>query len=212
MDKERVEWILKRAGAIITNDHFVYKSGKHGSVYVNKDALYLHPEDVSLVCVEIAKFFSNGNVEVVVGPALGGIILSQHTALRLRKLTMHQVFSVYAEKSDDGENFVFRRGYDKVVAGKQVLVVEDVLTTGTSARKTVEAVRAVGGEVVGVAAICNRGGVTAEDVGGVPRLEVLMEISLESYNEAECPLCEQGVPINIDVGHGAKFLEAQASG
>ena len=53
---------------------------------------------------------------------------------------------------------------------------------------------------------------TAEDVGGVPRLEVLMEISLESYNEAECPLCEQGVPINIDVGHGAKFLEAQASG
>jgi len=206
MDQKKSIGILRRAGAIIGNGHFVYKSGKHGSAYVNKDVLYLHPEDTTLVCLVLANLFSRDSVEVVVGPMIGGIILSQHTALRLRKITHHQILSVYAEKTDDCEGFVIKRGYDKVVSGKRVLVVEDVLTTGASARKTVEAVRAVGGEVIGVGAICNRGGVTAEDVGNVPRLEVLMNIDFESWDESECPLCKQGVPINTDVGHGAEFL------
>ena len=89
---------------------------------------------------------------------------------------------------------------------KRVLVVEDILTTGGSARKVVEAVRAIGGNVVGVGVLCNRGGVTAQDLANVPKLEVLVNISLDAWNEADCPLCKQGVPVNPDVGKGREFL------
>ncbi|MEI6499047.1 MAG: phosphoribosyltransferase family protein [bacterium] len=110
----------------------------------------------------------------------------------------------------DTGKFVFKRGYgDLVAGGKKVLVVEDVLTTGSSVKKVVEAVRAIGGEVVGVAALCNRGAVTAKDIGDVPELFSLMNISMESWDASECPLCAAGVPINTTVGKGQAFLDRQ---
>ncbi len=115
---------------------------------------------------------------------------------------------VYAEKADD-ETFVIRRGYDKLVAGKRVLVVEDVLTTGGSAKKVVEAVRAIGGEVIGLGVLCNRGGITPQDVGDVPELFALVNVKLDAWDEEECLRtgpCSKGIPINTDVGKGREYL------
>jgi orotate phosphoribosyltransferase len=199
--------LLKEVGAVITDSHIVYTSGKHGTAYVNKDAIYPHTKETSMLCRAIAERFVHKNVQVVIAPAIGGVILSQWTAYHLTKLsTGGEVLGVYAEKSDDGNSFIIKRGYDKLITGKNVLVVEDVLTTGGSAKKVVEATRAIGGKVVGLGVLCNRGCVTAHDIADVPELFALVNVAMDAWNEAECPLCAQDVPINTDVGKGREYL------
>jgi orotate phosphoribosyltransferase len=192
---------IKAVGALLEG-HFVYTSGRHGNRYINKDAIYVHPRLTGELCLYLAGRFLAERPQVVVGPAMGGLILSQWVAYQLSELVHSDAMSVYAEKSADG-GFVVKRGYDKIVAGKTVLVVEDVLTTGGSVKKVVEVVRAIGGEVVGVGAICNRGGVTAFDIGA-PRLESLVNITLDSWASEECSFCEADIPVSMDVGKGKK--------
>ena len=135
MDQESIRRIFQEAKAIISGDHFVYKSGKHGSAYVNKDAVYVDPTKVFLLTLEIANHFVYDDIEVVIGPAIGGVILSQWIAWHLSSLTEREVLSIYSEK--EGDSFVIKRGYDKFLSGKNVLVVEDVVTTGGSVKKVI---------------------------------------------------------------------------
>jgi orotate phosphoribosyltransferase len=193
----RAHAILAEARAIVTGSHVVYTSGKHGSAYVNKDAVYPSTEHVAELCRYLADAAAPHRPSVVCGPAMGGIILAQWTGHHLG------VPAVYAEKADGG--MALRRGYDRLVAGKRVLVVEDILNTGGSVKDAVAAVRAAGGDVVAVAALVNRGGVTAADVG-VPVLTALLDVALDAWDAAACPLCRDGVPVNTDVGKGREFL------
>ena len=206
MQEQEVLQILGKVGAVITNSHIVYASGKHGEAYVNKDAVYPHTKETSRLCRAIAEQFADDGVETVVDPAIGGVILSQWTAYHLSEITEREVFGVYAEKAEGGDAFVIKRGYDKVVAGKNVLVVEDVLTTGGSAKKVVEAVRALGGKVVGLGALCNRGRVMPQDVADPPKMFALVNVTLDAWDEADCPMCKQGITINTDVGKGREYL------
>lgn len=207
---EEARQILESCQALVTGGHFVYKSGQHGDAYVNKDAVYLHPVEISRLCCLMAYMFVDKGVNAVIGPVQGGIILSQWVASHLAALDTPDVLSVFADRSEDGQGFIIKRGYDKVLAGKRVLVVEDILTTGGSAKAVVEAVRAVGGEVVGVGAICNRGQVTVAQLGNVPALSALVEFNLTTYDFSECPLCRANVPVRTDLGKGREFLAAQA--
>jgi orotate phosphoribosyltransferase len=196
------------AGAIVTDSHFVYSSGRHSSVYINKDALYLHTGVTSTLCQLMARSYDASRVDVVVGPVLGGIVLSQWVALHLNaSRATGETLAVYAEKTGDGpeQQFLFRRGYDRHIPGKNVLIVEDVLTTGGSARKVIELVRRSGGNVIGLSALCNRGGVRPEDVGNVP-LYTLVTLELETYAEQDCPFCQQRIPVNTELGKGQAFL------
>jgi orotate phosphoribosyltransferase len=199
----RAAEILAESGAVITGSHVVYTSGRHGSAYVNKDAVYPHTDRVSELCRLLAEATRDTRPEVVCGPALGGIILAQWTGHHLGAL------AVYAEKLPDG-GLGLRRGYDRLVAGRRVLVVEDVLNTGGSVRQAVDAARAAGGEVVAVAALCNRGAVTAVDLD-VPVVISLVELSLDSWDAGACPLCRERVPIDTRVGKGREFLAARGS-
>ncbi len=202
--------LLASVGALITGDHLVYTSGRHGSSYVNKDALYPHTTATAAVCERIARHFAGAGVEVVAGPTIGGVILAQWTAYHLGAIEGREVLAVYAEEetSAEGKRRVLRRGYDAIARGRRVLVVEDVLTTGGSARQVVEAAREAGGEVIGVGALCNRGGVTAAMVAA-PELFALVDVPLESYAPEDCPLCAAGVPINTRVGKGAAYVGAR---
>ena len=200
--------ILKQVGAVITDNHFVYTSGKHGSVYINKDAVYPHTKETSDVGKMMAEKFAAADIDVVVGPALGGIILSQWTAFHLSEMKGKEILGVYTEKDADS-NQILRRGYDQLVKGKKVLVVEDLTTTGGSVRKVVDNVTAAGGNVIGVCVMVNRDpeNVT-ETVVGAP-LTVLGVLKADAFDEANCPLCKTNVPININVGHGKKYLESR---
>lgn len=196
--------VLGRVGAVLTDDHFVYTSGRHGSAYVNKDAIYPHTEETARLCFFFADHFTDHDVHVVVGPEKGGIILSQWTANAFLGITGRKVLALYAEKEDD--LFVIKRGYEKLIPGKNILIVEDVLTTGGSAKKVFETVRALGGNVIGLGAICNRGGVTEGDIGLLSELYSLTNVNLDSWEANECPLCAAGVPVNVTIGKGKEFL------
>ncbi len=101
MNEQEVLEILNRTGAVITGSHIVYTSGKHGSVYVNKDALFPHDNETSLLCEAIAWQFRDEGVEVVVAPAIGGVILSRRVSHRLAKLTGRKIPGVYAERDEE---------------------------------------------------------------------------------------------------------------
>jgi orotate phosphoribosyltransferase len=104
--------------------------------------------------------------------------------------------------------FALRRGYDRLVCGKRVLVVDDIVNTGLSLRQTAEAVRQAGGQVVGAACLVNRGNVDAAGLG-VDRFEYLLEYKIPAWPASECKLCQAGVPINSRYAHGREYLAAR---
>ncbi len=202
--EEKVKKILAKANAVLTNGHFVYVSAKHGDKYINKDAIYPHAKLVRSLAKMWAEDFKNSGVEVVVGPAMGGVILSHDTATELSKILKKDIPGVYAEKDGDG-GFIFTRGYGEFVKGKRVLVVEDVLTTGGSVKKVIDLTREAGGKVIGLAVIANRGGVKAKDVG-VTKMDALINLEFNAMEPKDCTLCNSGVPVNTNVGKGKLFL------
>lgn len=198
--------LLKGIDAIITNNHFVYTSGKHGSVYVRKDRLYPNTKKTSDVCRLIAEKFKRKDIDVVVGPSIGGIILSQWTAYHLTKIKKKEVLGVFTEK-DEESNQIFKRDYDLLVKNKKVLIVEDLTTTGGSVAKVVKSVKKAGGNVVAVCVIINRDpkNVTSKTIGAP--LSSLGIFEAKSFNREMCPLCKQNIPINTSAGHGKKYLQ-----
>jgi orotate phosphoribosyltransferase len=211
MNDPSIMQLFVDAGAIITDSHFVYSSGRHSSVYINKDALYLHTETISKLCQLMARPYDANQIDVVVGPVLGGIVLSQWVTHHLNAhRSSGETLAVYAEKERDAadKTFSFHRGYDKYIPGKNVLVVEDVLTTGGSAHQVIELVRGHRGNIIGLSALCNRGNVQPADVGNV-LIHTLVTINLETFKEAECPFCQQHIPINTELGKGRAFLARQ---
>mgnify|MGYP003424440928 FL=1 len=100
-----------------------------------------------------------------------------------------------------------KRGYDKAIAGKKVLAIEDVVTTGGSVRKSIEKAQQAGATVVQASVMMNKDPekVTEEAIG-VP-FNALATMTVASYAEEACPLCASGVPVDTTVGHGKKFLE-----
>lgn len=199
--------ILKESQALLSDDHFVYTSGLHGALYINKDILYTHPHNASEVGLLFAEQARNLDIEVVAAPALGGIVLSQWTAYHLTELKKKEIVAVYTEKTPEKEQ-LFTRGYDKVVAGKKVLVIEDLVTTGGSVRKVVASVIKAGGTVVSVGVMIDRSPkdtpATAETIGAP--FFALGRLPVTIYTPQDCPLCKNSVPINTSVGHGKKFL------
>src|ERR1700694_4387544 len=93
--------ILKSVGAIITDSHIVYTSGRHGDAYINKDALYPHTKEVSRIGELFAEKYKDKDVDVVAAPALGGIILETWTAYHLSQMKGKEVLGVYTEKTPD---------------------------------------------------------------------------------------------------------------
>ncbi len=188
---------LEKIGAVFTDKHFVYTSGKHGSGYINMDMMFPHTSLVSTICNELAAPFAS-EFDTVVAPATGGIVLAVLTARETGAK------GVWADKDGDGGFEFERAGFVEQVRGKRVLVVEDLLTTGGSVEKVCREVEKAGGVVVGVSVVCNRGGVTAADLQ-VVRLEQLAQVQFQAYEPSECPGCEAHVPIVEDMGHGDDY-------
>jgi len=180
----------------VQKGHFVYTSGRHGEYYVNKDMVIAHPLLLSKLCRRIARHFSDQGIEIVVAPAVGGVALTQWVAYMLSE-GRGEVLAAYAEK--DGDKLVFKRQYDKLIPDRKVLLLEDIVTTGGSLQKLMEAVHDFGGRIVGAALLWNRGGIEFE----MPVFS-LVNKQFVSWAPAECPLCQENVPINNDLGHGKK--------
>jgi orotate phosphoribosyltransferase len=136
------------------------------------------PQLTSQLCAEIARRFSDDDIECVIGPVTGGIILAFEVARHLG------CRAFYAERKKDGNGFELRRGF-KMRPGEKVLVVEDIVTTGGSVRQVVETVREAGAEVVGVALLVDRSGGNADF--GANRVEPLLRMNIQSWAADEVP-------------------------
>ncbi len=209
-EQERALKISENLGAVISGEHIVYTSGKHGSTYFEKRIIYSHVAVVSEFCRAIAIRFWMKNIQVVVAPEVGGIALSQWVAHHLQEITGYEALALFAEKQPLSRKEFFLRGeYGRLIDGKNVLVLDDVLNTGETAKKVVGVSRGAGGKVVGVGALCNRGRLLAHDLD-VPCLESLIYLPMDSWDEADCPLCKEGVAINTEFGKGAEFLAGRS--
>lgn len=208
MNNQEVIDILEKTGAVMRNSHFVGTSGKHMSLYMTKDKLLPHPKETFRITELLAEAHKALDVDIVAAPVVGGVILGHLTAHYLSILQKKEILSVYAEKTDEGP-MVFKRDYDNLIKGKKVLIIDDTVATGFSVNKMIDVVRRYGGNIVAMGVIVNR---VPEEINsktlGVP-FSWLCEIPAETYDEKDCPLCKQGVPVNPKVGHGKQFLESK---
>jgi orotate phosphoribosyltransferase len=201
--------LLTEAGAILENDHVVYISGDHGSGWIDKDAIYPTTDRIERLCRDLANGLSGWGVEVVCGPATGGLIVAQWIAHELGILSVFTEHDAAVEASALRGRFVLRRGYDRLVSGKLVLVVDDIVNTGQSLRQTAQAVRGAGGLVVGAACLVSRGNIDAGGLG-VDRFAYLVDYKIPAWPASECRLCAAGVPVNTRFAHGLEYLARKA--
>ena len=178
-----VEAFLQSTGALLTG-HFRLASGRHSAQYIEKFRIMEDPVATVALCGLIAERFRPTNPATVIGPAMGGVILSFETA---RHLGVHSLFT---EKDADGRH-ILDRGF-QVKAGERVLLVDDVLTTGGSVRQVLDLLRGLGAEVIGVGFLIDRSGGAVDF--GVPSF-ACHTMSIESFDAAACPLCEKGLPL-----------------
>jgi orotate phosphoribosyltransferase len=176
---------LSASGALKAG-HFVLSSGRHSDQYIEKFDLLRQPGITSEVCRIISDRFLDHEIDVVVGPTTGGMILAFEVARQLG------VAAAYAERSTNGEPVrEFRRG-TTFRSGSRVLVVDDILTTGGSLRETLDALAAHPVDVAGAAVLVDRSGGMADL--SVPYV-ALATMDIETWDAAECPICERGEPI-----------------
>jgi len=168
---------------VIMNGHFLLTSGKHSPTFLQCSQLMQHPDHTEKVVKELAKKFKNTEAEVVVGPAMGGIILSYEMA---RQLGLR---AIYAEKCEDGMEF--RRGFNEK-PGTKVLVIEDAVSTGGSVRNVMDACKKANLDVVGVAIIVDRsnGKVKLHD-----NQHSLITLDIPAYNPEQCPMCKDNMEL-----------------
>ena len=185
MHPEDLRAILDRTGAV-RRGHFLLTSGLHTDLFLLCAQVMQYPHELAPIASAMAAPYQSESVEVVVGPAVGGIILAYEVARQLR------VRGIFAEKSGAG-SMVLRRGFT-VRPGERALVVEDALTTGGSTRGVIDALHMAGADVVGVAVLVDRSGGTI-DVG-VP-LHALLTMRIEAWSPSACPLCRAGVPLVV---------------
>ena len=173
---------FRRVGALLEG-HFRLTSGLHSPGYLQCALVLQHPAEAEACGAAIAERVRSLNPDVVLSPALGGIVIGQEVGRALG------VRAIFAERQDG--KLALRRGF-ALSPGEKVLVVEDVVTTGGSTQETVDVARAAGAVVVGAASIIDRS-------GGQQRIDVpfhaLATIALPTYEPEKCPLCAEGKPV-----------------
>ncbi len=171
--------VFKECNALLEG-HFILSSGLHSNKYLQCAKVLQYPDIASIIGEEIAENFATTQVDLIVGPAMGGIIIAQEVG---RALSTRTIFS----ERENGK-MTFRRGFE-VKAGEKAIVVEDVITTGGSAKEVVEMLKSHGVEVIAVASIIDRSNGTADF--GVP-FHSLEKVEVETYKPEECPMCKEG--------------------
>ena len=175
--------IFKEAGALLEG-HFIYTSGRHGERFLQAARVLQYPQHVETLCKAMAEQASDLNIELVVGPATGGIILAYETARHLG------VRGVFAER-DEEEGMAVKRGFH-IPNGIRILVVEDIVTTGGSVQKTIDHLTRRGANVVGVSVLIDR---SAGEARFDCTYRPLATLSMKSWAPDACALCDANAPL-----------------
>ncbi|WP_026760562.1 orotate phosphoribosyltransferase [Selenomonas ruminantium] len=192
MTEQEVKELLIETGAIM-DGHFLLTSGLHSPHYVEKFNVLQQPKYTEKLCQAMAEKFKDANIETVVGPMTGGILLAHETGKALGTR------AIFTERVDG--KMTFRRGFS-LHEGERCLIVEDIVTTGGSIKEVIEVVKAHGGIPVAVSMLVDRSGGKA-DFGDVP-CTALLHMNVETYKPEECPMCKQGLAMTKRGSTGKK--------
>lgn len=179
MNNYEINEILIKCGVLLEG-HFLLTSGKHSSKYLQCARLFQFPEYSESISRMLSEKIKKFNADIVIGPAIGGIILAYEVA---RQLGLKALFA----ERENGK-MALRRGFS-IDKGTKVIVVEDVVTTGGSVKEVIKLVEDLGGTVVAVGSVIDRSRGTA-DFGCT--FESVLKIDVETFDADECPLCKQG--------------------
>lgn len=163
--------------------HFLLTSGLHSPFYIEKFKLLQRPKYVELLAGELIERFSGASPDVVVGPAIGGIILAYEVA---RQLGIRMAFT----ERENGK-MKFRRDF-VLEKNNSVLVVEDVVTTGSSAQEVIDVVEETGAKIIGVGILVDRSG---GKIQFKYPFHPLLQMEVMTYSPDECPLCQEHIEL-----------------
>lgn len=169
---------------VLKTGHFLLTSGRHSNKYLQCAQLLQYPKATEQVVKKLAENVKDLGIQTVIGPAMGGIIVSYEMARQL------DARAIFTERGEDGK-MALRRGFT-IKPGEKVLVVEDVVTTGGSVKEVISVVKELKGDIAAVAALVDRSGGKVDF--GVPAYYAL-NLEVESYLPEECPMCKENIPI-----------------
>lgn len=173
--------ILKEVDALLEG-HFLLSSGRHSDKYCQCAKLLQYPDKAEKVLKVVAEKLKDVEFDIIVGPAMGGVVVSYELARQTGKP------GIFAERQDG--NMTIRRGFE-IKEGQKVIISEDVITTGKSFLEVTEVIKSLGGEVVGICCIVDR---RAEGVEIEYPLYSAVKLEVKSYEKENCPLCKEGTP------------------
>lgn len=181
-DQDQLIEIFQKTGALLEG-HFILTSGRHSSMYFQCAKVLQHPEYLHKFSKQIVNHFQDINIDIVISPAVGGIVLGTEVGRQLNKQT------IFAEREKG--IMTLRRGFE-ILPNYNVLVVEDVITTGGSVKEVIELVKSSGAEVAGV-------GVLVDRSGGKVKLHekqfCVTELEAVSYGDDEIPEDLANIPV-----------------
>jgi len=192
INKEEIMRKFEESGAI-QKGHFKLTSGVHSDTYIQCAQVMQYPEFIHNLCSELGKKFKGEYINVIIGPAIGAIIMAHVMAMVLGPW----VRAIFTERENG--KMTLRRSFE-IKKGEKVLVVEDITTTGSSVREVIDIVKSKQAKVVGVGALIDRSGGKVDF--GV-RYEKLVTIKMKTYEPNNCPLCKNKIPITKPGSRGA---------
>ncbi len=191
LSEQEVREIFLQADALQTG-HFRLSSGRHSGEYWEKFWVLQHPDKVEILCGEIARRYANDQIEVVLGPTTGGILLAFEVARQLG------VQALYAEKENSERTL--RRGL-QLPQGTRTLIVDDIMTSGGAVKECIDLANIHNANIIGSAVLVDRSGGTVSL--GV-RQEALLMVAAETFAPDDCPLCAAEIPLKEP---GTTFLQ-----
>jgi orotate phosphoribosyltransferase len=210
LKREELMGMFESAGAI-RHGHFELSSGLHSGMYVQCALVLQYPRFAEKLGQSLAALFGDLELDTVVSPAMGGLIIGQEVARALSEGKDSSngpvgagVPAIFVERDASGA-MSMRRGFS-LWTGQRVLVVEDVWTTGGSTREAMRVVKELGGSVVAAGALIDRNGVAGK-LGINAR--ALLDLAIPSYALKDCPLCAGG---SVAVKPGSRFVRRGGDG
>ena len=182
MTEKEVLELFEKNNALLKG-HFKLSSGLHSEKYLQCALVLQYPDIAEKLAKALAAKFFKDKIDIVVGPALGGVTFAYEVARALG------VRGLFTEREEGA--MTLRRGFS-IAKGEKVLVVEDVVTTGKSTNEVIDVVKAAGGIVVGVGSVIDR---SDKEPDFKVKFESLAKIKVETFNTENCPLCKNGIQV-----------------
>ena len=180
--KEQILDIFRETNALLEG-HFQLTSGLHSSQYFQCAKVLQYPKYLHLLCGEIAKHFEYADIELVISPAIGGVVVGTEVGRML------QVRTVFAERKDG--KMELRRGFE-IRPGERVLAVEDVVTTGGSVFEIVDLIKKADARLAGVGYVVDR---SNGKISFDAKHFSVLQLDVVAHKPEECPMCKNGIPV-----------------